>query len=69
MNKNIVIGVLVVVIILSNAWQLYGRIDQGVTMSYMDGELYELRNTQAEAAGQSSGSKLYHYIKMEIKHR
>ncbi|MCP3852790.1 MAG: hypothetical protein GY694_21565 [Gammaproteobacteria bacterium] len=58
MNKNIIIIVLVVLIIGSNAWQQYERIDQTVTMSYMDSELYGLKNSQEELE-----TLLLHFIK------
>ena len=45
MGKNIMIVILTILFIGTNAWQIYGRIDQGVTMSYMDNELYGLRKT------------------------
>lgn len=48
MGKSIAIVCLVVLLIVSNAWQFYEAVDQGVTMSYMDGELYRLRNTRDE---------------------
>jgi hypothetical protein len=44
MTKTITIIILVVLLIASNAWQVYGRVDQSVTMKYMDMELYELRH-------------------------
>jgi hypothetical protein len=57
-KKNLTIIILAVLLIGSNVWQFYGRIDQGVTMMYMDSELYELRNSQKEQS-----QLLLHFVK------
>ena len=58
MGKNLTIALLAMLLLASNAWQFYATVDQSVTMSYMDSELYELRNTRREME-----KLLTHYVR------
>ena len=51
MGTKIAIVTLVILLLLTNAWWLYGAIDSGVTQKYEDQELYELRNSRKQALG------------------
>jgi hypothetical protein len=43
-----VITVLVLLLILTNGYWFYGAIDQGVTLSYRDQQLYQLEETRKQ---------------------
>ncbi|MES9901602.1 MAG: hypothetical protein ABW168_02835 [Sedimenticola sp.] len=45
MSKNIIIICLALLLIGSNVWQFYLRVDQRVSMGYMSGELHSYQNT------------------------
>lgn len=51
MGLKITIGVLGILLLLTNVWWLYGAIDSGVTQKYEDQEIYELRNSNKQAVG------------------
>ena len=51
MGSKITIGVLVILLLLTNAWWFYGAIDSGVTRKYIDQELNGLRHSKKQAVG------------------